>query len=82
MARGWESKSVEAQQEEAKNRPVSARTQLSPAEIVKIKQKEGLLLSRRRVLEQLRVAHNARHKEMLEAALVDLDAKIAALGRD
>lgn len=80
MARGWESKSVEAQQEEAKDSKSSpARPRISPEEIAKMKQKEGLLLSRRYVLEQLRAAHNPRHQETLQAALLDLEKKIAAL---
>lgn len=79
MARGWESKSVEAQQEEAKDRKSPAKPRLSAAEISKVKEKEGLLLSRQRILQQLSAAHNSRHQQVLQAALVDLDAKIAAL---
>lgn len=78
MARGWESKSVEAQQE-ARDRNSPAKPRLSATEVAKMKQREGLLLSRRRVLQQLRAAHNPHHKETLQAALADLDAKIAAL---
>jgi hypothetical protein len=78
MARGWESKSVEAQQEEAREKQSPAKPRLTPAEVSKLKEREGLLLSRQRVLEQLRGAQNAHHKEMLQAALVDLDTKLAA----
>jgi len=80
MARGWESKSVEAQQAEASERRSEPKVRLGPGEIAKLKQREGLLLSRQRVLEQLRAAHNAYHQQMLQAALADLDAKLAALG--
>jgi hypothetical protein len=79
MARGWESKSVEAQQEEARDRHASAKPPLTAAEIAKLKQKEGLQLSRQHVLAQLRGAQNARHKQMLETALADLDARLSVL---
>jgi hypothetical protein len=80
MARGWESKSVEEQQAEAraastpKNRPVSRE------EAAKRRQQEGLTLSRQRVLEQLRLAQNPAHRRMLEKALADLDTQLERLG--
>jgi hypothetical protein len=79
MARGWESKSVEEQQAEAralstpKNRPVS------PEEAAKRRQQQGLTLSRQRVLEQLRLAQNPAHRQMLEKALADLDTQLERL---
>ena len=38
------------------------------------------MLSRARVLQQLETAQNSQHRQMLEAALVDLDAQLARLG--
>lgn len=75
MARGWESKSVEQQQEEA----ATAKTRGAPltAEQAAAQQRrQGLLLSRQRVLQQLGAASNPRHRQMLETALADLDAQL------
>jgi len=80
MARGWESKAVEAQQAEASETPSPARPLLSPAEKQCLQKKEGLLLDRSRVLQQIEGASNERYRTMLEAALAELDRKIAALG--
>jgi len=79
MARGWESKSVEQQQEEAS----SAKTRsvpLTPEQATREKRRQGLLLSRQRVLQQLEAASNPRHRQMLEAALADLDARLKDQG--
>lgn len=79
MARGWESKSVEEQQSEAvAQRP---RNQLiTPEQAAKQRQKAGLSLSRNRVLQQLSVAKNSAHRQMLERALADLDSQLTQLG--
>ena len=80
MARGWESKSVEEQQSEAKAERQIQKVRLSPKEIAKQRQKDGLVLSRNRVLQQLQAATSATHRQMLEIALADLDAKISRVG--
>lgn len=75
MARGWESKSVEQQQEEA----ATAKTRgapLSAEEAAAKNRHKGLLLSRQRVRQQLERISNPRHRQMLEAALADLDAQL------
>jgi hypothetical protein len=75
MARGWESKSVEQQQEEASS--VKTRgAPLTPEQAAREKRRQGLLLSRQRVLQQLEAASNPRHRQMLESALADLDAQL------
>lgn len=79
MARGWESKSVEAQQAEASEATPVRRIRLNPEQISRSQKREGLTLSRKRVLEQLRTTQNVRHRQLLEDALADLDAKIANL---
>lgn len=76
MARGWESKSVEQQQEEAGARKEKARAPLTPEQIARENQRKGRLLSRERVLQQLASATHPRHREMLEAALAELDAQL------
>jgi hypothetical protein len=79
MARGWESKSVEAQIESASEGLSQPAPALTAAEASKAQRKTGILLSRQRVLRQLETAHNARHRKMLEQALADLDTQLANL---
>jgi hypothetical protein len=75
MARGWESKSVEQQQEEASSNAAKG-PRLTPKEIAEQERRQSLELSRRRIAQQLEVATNPRHRQMLEAALKDLDAQL------
>src|ERR1700676_992366 len=79
VARGWESKSVEEQQAQAVSTPSPAKLPLTPAQIVSQRQRQGLMLSRQRVLQQLDAAQNPRHREILQNALADLDAQLARL---
>jgi hypothetical protein len=79
MARGWESKSVEEQQAEAVSSSAPSKPPLSPAQIAHRRQKQGLLLSRQHVLQQLELASNPRHREILQTALAELDTKLAQL---
>jgi hypothetical protein len=80
MARGWESKSVEDQQSEANSRPDRAKQQLTPEQKNREYLRNGLLLSRKRVVQQLTSAVNPQHRQMLETALADLDGKLQSLG--
>ncbi len=80
MARGWESKSVEEQQAQADLMPSKAGPPPSGEQAAKNRERQGLMLARSRVLQQLETAANPRHREMLERALADLDAKLAQLG--
>jgi hypothetical protein len=80
MARGWESKSVEAQIESRENRPSSGvAARLTPAQIEALHKKKGLLLARTKVLRDLESAQNPRYRETLNMALADLDSKLARL---
>jgi hypothetical protein len=79
MARGWESKSVEQQQEERLERGKTPRPSVSPAEQKGNRKREGLLLSRERLAQQLKAAANPRHREMLERALAELERQLAGL---
>ena len=79
MARGWESKSVAAQQEEAASSSKEKSKARSPEQIARDKQRQGLLLSRSRVQQQLAAAQNSVHRGMLEKALAELDARLAEL---
>jgi hypothetical protein len=79
MARGWESKSIELQQSEGPEWETKPAARLTPAQIAEAREREGLLLSRRRILQQLQVAQNARHRQMLQDALADLNVRLAKL---
>jgi len=78
MARGWESKSVEAQIDEAEHRPSAGlETAPPPEELELIRKRETTLLSRTRVVRELQSAQNPRYKAVLSKALADLDAQLS-----
>jgi hypothetical protein len=79
MARGWESKSVEAQQAEAAERKKTPKKRLSSDQVARLRQVEGLRLSRQRVLHQMEAAQDLRLRGMLEQALAELDRQIHTL---
>ena len=79
MARGWESKSVEAQQSEAMQKPSEARPRLSPEAAARAREREILRLARQRVLQQLEKSTNPRHRSLLENELADLERKLASM---
>ena len=76
MARGWESKGVEQQQEEAASDKNEARIPLTSEQIARQQKRQGLELSRQRILQQLQAACNPRHRQMLETALGELDRQL------
>ena len=80
MARGWESKSVEEQQAQAASPAAKAGPRPTPGQLARESHRQGLVLSRSRVLQQLETAQNPHHRQMLEHALAALDAQIAQLG--
>jgi hypothetical protein len=79
VARGWESKSVEAQQAEASDRSAQHGPPLSAEEAALSREKEGLRLARQRVLQQLEASQNPRHLKMLQDSLADLEEKLSRL---
>jgi len=79
MARGWESKSVEDQQAESFSAPLKLKKHPTPEQVIKRREEQSLQLSRNYLLQQLEAAQDPRHRSMLEAALADLDAKLAHL---
>ncbi len=78
MARGWESKSVEQQQEELSAPRVSIRAPMPPDEQQRNRKHEGLLLSRQRLAQQLRTARNPGHRYMLEQSIAELDSQLSS----
>ena len=80
MARGWESKSVEAQIDLAEAHHTSLQTKASSSESLElIRKKETILLSRTRVVRELGNAQNPRYKAVLTKALADLDAQLSTV---
>ena len=79
MAKGWESKSVEEQQSEATNRSTSSKPRLTAEQMAEQQFRDGLGLSRQRVLQQLQSACNPNHRSMLEKALADLNDRLGKL---
>jgi len=79
VARGWESKSVEAQQAEAVDRSSKRRPKLTPEMAARARERETLRLSRQQVLQRLEGMQNPRHRKLLEDTLADLDAKMKRL---
>lgn len=79
VARGWESKSVELQQDDARSSSGEPKRNLTPEQKETESRRQGLKLSRIRILEQLRSAENPRYRHILEQALADLDQQIVRL---
>jgi hypothetical protein len=78
MARGWESKSVEQQQEERASATNENRPRLTPQQQEVNRRREGLLLSRKRLLGQLEIATHPAHRRMLEQSLDEIDCQLAS----
>jgi hypothetical protein len=80
MARGWESKSVEAQIEEsAAAGDVRGNAALTSEQVEQRRRKSDLMLSRSRVVQQLEQSTNERYAELLRRTLADLDKQIGGL---
>ena len=78
MARGWESKSIEAQQEEA-SRGRKAVPAMSEDERRTRERRRTLELARARAADDLSRATVASHRQMLEQALAALDEQLRQL---
>jgi hypothetical protein len=80
MARGWESKSVEAQIEGADSEAktdAGAGPRKEPLEIRN--KREGLMLQRSRILQEKASARNPRYRSMLDEALNHVEMELAGL---
>jgi len=78
VARGWESKAIESQQDDA-----AARKAIKPAmtaeQQAQSQRRRTLELSRARLAADLQRASAAPHRQMLERAIADLDAQLDTL---
>ena len=79
MARGWESKSVESQQDLAREEHRASHRVLTDEEKNLLREREGLLLSRARVIKQIEASSNDRYTKVLRQALEEIEQKIASL---
>jgi hypothetical protein len=78
MARGFESKSVESQQEEAARERVPKPT-LTPEQRVLAERRASLELNRARAVADLGRATAPQHRRMLEQAIATIDEQLAHL---
>jgi len=78
MARGWESKAIEAQQEVASTRP-EPRPAVAPHQAARRARLATLTLARARATADLEAATAPAHRTMLQQAIADLDRQIADL---
>ena len=79
MARGWESKSVEAQMEEALVSS-SGQPRLSPQQIEAKQKRETLILTKKKLHADLERSSSERHKEMLQRAIEEVEKQLQAAG--
>ena len=81
MARGWESKAVEAQLEEKGLRDTEGGGPrgLTPEKRERHARLDSLKLSRARTLEQLERAASPAHRQMLKRTLLALEKEIGEL---
>ena len=78
MARGFDSKFVEAQQDEAQ-RARTIRPALTPEQRDRTAKRDALQLARARAAADLAHASAPAHRRMLEQAIQALDAQLALL---
>jgi hypothetical protein len=78
MARGWESKSVEQQQEERSETSKPVHEPVSPDQQQRNRKREGMRLSRGRLIQELQAASNPRRRHMLEQSIAELDNQLSS----
>ena len=81
MARGWASKSAVVRADAVELRPHAANAP-DPATLDLIRKRESFLLSRTRIVSELKSAQNPRYKELLNRTLAELDLKLSTLTVD
>lgn len=79
MARGWESKSVEAQIETVRA-PRQRKGELSREQMDAVRKVDALLLHRTRVLRDLESCREARYEKTLRDGLAYLENQLTELG--
>jgi hypothetical protein len=78
MARGWDSKAIEDQQAAAEaDKQNRSKPQLTADERERRARREGLLLARTKLVNDLASAADQRYRAMLERAIADLDRELS-----
>ena len=80
MARGWESKSVEAQMESAHEGRRRTKPTLTPEQIEQERKCDSLLLQRTRILQQIGQCTDLRYRKTLTDGLNYLEQQLIVLG--
>ncbi|HXH39210.1 MAG TPA: hypothetical protein VNN08_11330 [Thermoanaerobaculia bacterium] len=82
MARGFESKSVESNRQDAEDERANRGRgkRLDIHEIERRQKREGLELSRRRIVNEIETTSSERRRESLRAALAHLEKELAKIG--
>jgi hypothetical protein len=77
MARGFESKSAQSQQQDAEEaRAQRGKSQPDREVLERTRRREGIEMSRRRIERELQETSNDRRREQLRAALEHLDGEL------
>jgi hypothetical protein len=79
VARGWESKAVEDQIASAEERKAGTAPARTPAEAERESRRQGLLLSRTKILGDIANARDDRHRASLQQALDYIESQLASL---
>jgi len=79
MARGWESKSVEAQMETADGARKGSNSPLTDDEKKARHERDSLKLSRAYIVHQIEASTSERYTKSLQQALSEIDEKLAKL---
>jgi hypothetical protein len=82
MAKGWESKAVESQVQDAKLPSDNKKAPLTVAQIEAHRRRQVLLLSRARVADGLQSSSDSRYRDQLTRALADLDEQLSQLSKN
>ncbi|MFA5908498.1 MAG: hypothetical protein WC815_06965 [Vicinamibacterales bacterium] len=78
MARGWESKAIESQQDEADRKP-PAKPELTPEQAAANQHRTGLELALAQTQAELGAACRPAHREMLKLRLEAIKAQLKGL---
>ena len=79
MARGWASKSIEAQQEEASSRSGGNKRPTTPQERARQQERRTLELARARSVADLERATTDAHRAMIRRAIADIDERLGRI---
>ncbi|NQW04453.1 MAG: hypothetical protein HQ485_10555 [Acidobacteria bacterium] len=77
MARGWESKAIESQQEDRESAAAAKKgPALTPEEAKHEARRQTLTVALARAQADLAIAHHPAHRKMLQAAIVTLNEQL------